>query len=97
MRNYEKKFRSLSAQEGHLFESNFQNILTGTMHKNFLVIIHFKNVKILPKYNPAGSRNPAREIPQSREIEKTWDLVNCSCHSKGCEFKSQQRQNFFFL
>ena len=43
--------------------------------------IHQKNVKLVPKYNPAGSRNPAgftREIPQSRGIEKTRDLVNCT-------------------
>ena len=43
--------------------------------------IHQKNVKLVPKYNPAGSRNPAgftREIPQSRGIEKSRDLVNCT-------------------
>ena len=36
-------------------------------------------MKLVPKYDPAGSRNPAGfsgEIPQSRGIEKTRDLVN---------------------
>ena len=43
-----------------------------------------KKVKLVPKYDPAGSRNPAGfsgEIPQSRGIEKTRDLVNRSCLS----------------
>ena len=43
--NYEKLGKKIlealnSAQEGHLFESNFQNILTGIMHKIFFLIIH---------------------------------------------------------
>ena len=44
----------------------------------------------MPKYDPAGSRNPAGfsgEIPQSRGIEKTRDLVN-----RSSEYGFQQEQ-----
>ena len=42
--NYEKLGEYIlealkSAPEGHIFWSNFQNILTGSMNKNVLVII----------------------------------------------------------